>query len=50
MEVPEPSTVSFIGSCCNSADIEKNEAVSEATLEVCPENISEKIPALIGRN
>jgi hypothetical protein len=40
MEVPEPSTVSFIGSCFDSADIGKNGAVSEATLEVCARKIS----------
>src|ERR1700676_3844423 len=35
MEVPEPSTVSFIGSCCDSADIGKNEVVGEPMLGKC---------------
>src|ERR1700676_3453505 len=43
MEVPEPSTVSFIGSCFDSADIRKNGVVwQNPSWEMRPENISEK--------
>src|SRR6202521_3692977 len=44
MEVPEPSTVSFIGSRCDSADIGKNGVVNEPMLGKCTRKIfSEEI-------
>jgi hypothetical protein len=45
MEVPEPSTVSFIGSCVDSADIGKNGIVQQTLLQSAPGEYFRKIAA-----